>query len=341
MPTKKEQSVTDPSSRRRSPAFLLIGACALVLSLFILPSTAHAKEGDVNDKLDKAIDEYLEAKQDLEKSKDRKKEIRKEIAEGKKDVKRLKEEVNDFAAAAYRSGGLPPAVEILSSGDPESAVDSIALTSYLGEQSGRKLNELVNAKDDLTAEEEALDDEIAKGKKAEKKMKELRDKAARDVASNGGDAVTGPSPSSAGPAEPAPRNPDGSLPVEGCTQDDPTTSGCLTPRTLHSLEQAVIVGYSKKTSCYRPYEDGGDHDEGRACDFTVGSNGAHASGNAKLYGDHVADWFVQNAEALGVRVVIWYNMIWNPLRGGWHAYSGGNTGNPNNDHTNHVHVSIL
>lgn len=333
--------MTDPYARRRSLALLLLGVSALVLSIFVLPGAASAKEGNVNDKLDKAIDEYLDAKNELAKHKGRKKEIKEEIAEGKKDVKRLKEEVNEFAAAAYRSGGLPPAMEILSSGDPDQAVDTIGMTSYLGEQSGRKLNELVDAKEDLAAEEESLEDEIEKAEKAQKKMKDLRDKAARDVASGGGDAVTGPSPSSAGPAEPAPRNSDGSLPSEGCTQDDPTTGGCVSPRTQHALEQAVIVGYNKKTSCYRPYEDGGDHNEGKACDFTVGSNGGAAGGDAKLYGDHVADWFVQNAEELGVRVVIWYNMIWNPLRGGWHAYSGGNTGDPNSDHTNHVHVSIL
>ena len=173
-------------------------------------------------------------------------------------------------------------------------------------------------------------------------MKNARDKAARNVASEGGgDAVTGPAPSSAPAAEPAPRNADGSLPDEGCTEDDPTTGGCITPRMKHALEQAVIVGYNKKTSCYRSLQDGGNHPEGKACDFTVGSNGAAASGEAKVYGDHTADWFVQNADALGVRIVIWYNMIWNPARGGWHAYDGGNTGDPNSDHTNHVHVSIL
>ncbi|ADD40843.1 hypothetical protein Snas_1133 [Stackebrandtia nassauensis DSM 44728] len=319
----------------------MVGLCALVLSVFVAPAEAVAKEGNVNKKLDKAIDEYQEAKQDLAKSKGRKKTIKKDIADTKKDVKRLKVEVNEFAAAAYKSGGLPPAVEILSAGDPDTAVDTIAMTSYLGEQSGRKLSQLVNAKEDLAAEEESLDDEIDKGEKAEKKMKDLRDKAARDVAAGGGDAVTGPAASSAPPAEAAPRNSDGSWPDEGCTQDDPTTGGCISPRMEHALEQAVIVGYNKKTSCYRPYEDGGDHNEGKACDFTVGSNGAAASGDAKTYGDHTADWFVQNADALGVRVVIWYNMIWNPLRGGWHAYDGGGTGDPNSDHTNHVHVSIL
>ncbi|MGH8876206.1 MAG: coiled-coil domain-containing protein, partial [Stackebrandtia sp.] len=312
--------MSDGSSRRGMLPLLAVVLCALVITFSASPVAAD--DGDVNDELEEAIDDYADAKEELAKTKGRKTEIKEEIRDGKKDVKRLRSEVNEFAQAAYMSGGLPPAVEILSAGDPDTAVDTIGLTSYLGEQSGKKLEELLKAKEGLAAEQESLEDEIDKAEKAEKKMRNARDKAARGVAAEGGgDAVTGPAASSAPEAEPAPRNADGSLPTESCTEDDPTTGGCITPRMKHALEQAVIVGYNKKTSCYRSLQDGGNHPEGKACDFTVGSSGNAASGDAKVYGDHVADWFVQNADALGVRIVIWYNMIWNPSRGGWHAFS--------------------
>jgi chaperonin cofactor prefoldin len=307
--------------------------CALILIPFATPAYAKG-EGSVSKKLDKAIEEYVKAQDTLEHSQKRKKEIKDEISRSEKSV-------NEFSAAAYMHGGLPETTEILAAGSPDEAVGQISMLGFLGEQSGKHLKDLKSAKEKLKAEQDSLDDEISKARKAQAKMKKLRDQAATNLASAGGVPVAGPSPSSAPAAEPAPRNADGSLPEEGCSEDDPTTSGCITPRMLHTLQQAVIVGYQKETSCYRGYNDGGDHPKGKACDFTVGAHGSAATGSAKVYGDHVADWMVKNAHALGLRIVIWYNMIWNPLRGGWHDYDGGHTGDPNLDHTNHVHVSVL
>src|SRR4030095_6693284 len=69
-------------------------------------------------------------------------------------------------------------------------------------------------------------------------------------------------------ANPAPRNSNGSWPPQGCTINDPTTSGCITGRTLHALNEAKRVGFTNYVSCYRPgnkYE----HPKGRACDFAA------------------------------------------------------------------------
>lgn len=42
-------------------------------------------------------------------------------------------------------------------------------------------------------------------------------------------------------AQPAPRRADGSWPPETCSLHDPTTSGCLTPRAEHALEQVKLA----------------------------------------------------------------------------------------------------
>jgi hypothetical protein len=47
---------------------------------------------------------------------------------------------------------------------------------------------------------------------------------------------------------------------------------------------------------------------------------------------------VENAQALGVQYVIWYRQIWFPASG-WRTYNLA-YGDPNTDHTNHVHLSI-
>ena len=170
------------------------------------------------------------------------------------------------------------------------------------------------------------------------KQKQDADKALALVGktATGGGYVVATSPV----ARPAPRNSNGSWPSQGCTQNDPTTSGCLTPRMLHALQEAKRAGFNRFVSCYRP---GGpyEHPKGRACDFSCrnGSFGGIATGNDRIYGNNLMAFFVRNASRLGVLYVIWYKMIWSPAAG-WRTYSGAN-GDPSSNHTNHVHVSII
>jgi hypothetical protein len=142
-----------------------------------------------------------------------------------------------------------------------------------------------------------------------------------------------------GSAEPAPRNPDGSWPEETCSiRPDPTTgTGCITPRTLHLVQQATAAGFPKP-GCYR-VDDHGEHPKGRACDFMM-TSGGEASGGEKARGDAMAAWAVANADRLAIMYVIWFRMIWTPEQS-WHAYDNPYGGDdPSGWHTNHVHISV-
>jgi hypothetical protein len=141
-----------------------------------------------------------------------------------------------------------------------------------------------------------------------------------------------------GSAEAAPRKPDGSWPEETCSiVPDPTTgTGCLTPRTLHLVQQATAAGWPEP-GCYR-VDDHGEHPRGRACDWMM-TSGGEATGAQKARGDAMAAWAVANADRLGITYVIWFRMIWTDSEG-WLPYNnpwGGN--DPSGWHTNHVHLS--
>ncbi|MCM4083900.1 hypothetical protein [Paractinoplanes hotanensis] len=143
----------------------------------------------------------------------------------------------------------------------------------------------------------------------------------------------------AGMADAVTRHPDGSWPEESCTiRPDPTTgSGCLTPRTLHLVQQATAAGFPKP-GCYR-VDDHGEHPQGRACDWMM-TAGGEASGAQKARGDAMAAWAVANADRLGIRYVIWFRRIWTRSEG-WHAYNNPFGGDdPSGWHTNHVHISV-
>lgn len=330
--------MTRLSTWRRALAPLTAALAALVV-LTATPGAAWADpdENDVDGDLQSAIEDYLDAKKTLEGTDERQDEIKAEIADGKKQVKRLKSEATDFAVAAYTSGGdLSTATVVLTTGSPGSAIKTLSMISYLGDQTGAKIDELVDARDDLEAERESLEDERKKAEKALGKLEKARDAAARAVAAEGGNSTAGPSASDAPDAEPFPGG------SGGCTEDDPTPAdGCITSRTLHALEQIEIAGFQRYASCYRG-GGSGEHPQGRACDLSsdVGGFKGHASGSAKTYGDNLAAWLTQNADALGVMYVIWYREFWDASSGSWSSCTSCGS-DPSSAHTNHVHVSLV
>ena len=122
---------------------------------------------------------------------------------------------------------------------------------------------------------------------------------------------------------------------ESCSENDPTTSGCVTPRTLHTYKEVKRAGFNRFVGCYRP---GGpwEHPKGQACDWSLQKSGFSPwhNNDTRMYGNNVAAFLIRNADRLGIYYVIWNRQIWFPATG-WKSYSG-----PSN-HTDHVHMSLL
>jgi hypothetical protein len=291
--------------------------------------------------LEDAAKGHIEAKNKLEKSKKRQKQLEKELKAANKELGRLTEEVALLANQSYRIGRLTPVGMLLNSASPETFLERASGLEVIAQRDARKLQQLAEAMDEVTRAKAAIDKEVTEQQKQVAVMARKRQDAERALAAVGGAATGGYVSATSPAAQPAPRNPDGSWPPESCTVDDPTTSGCITPRTLHALNESKAAGFTRYTSCYRSYNDGGEHPKGRACDFSAATGGfqnVHASGDDRTYGNNLAAFLVRNADRLGVLYVIWYRQIWSPATG-WRAYYGG--GGPAAEHTNHVHLSVI
>jgi hypothetical protein len=315
-------------------------ALAGVVFLVTPSSQSSAQDGDgASDALSDAISAYLDAQDELAALKQQQADLEQELADSEVEAANLRLELEEYAYVASTTSDFQSTAALLASGDPQDAIAAMEMLQFLGESRADRLNDLLTRLQEIEATEQTLADNIDEQADVTEDLETARDQAARELAANGGDDAVGPDASDAPAAEPAPRNSDGTLPGEGCSEDDPTTDGCLTPRTLHALEQSQIVGFTRYVKCYRPASFG-EHGKGRACDYSVEPDGfmGDAEGEDYEYGQNLAAWLVENADALGVQYVIWYRQIWMPSSG-WKSYSGA-YGDPNSDHTNHVHLSI-
>ncbi|MGR6322282.1 coiled-coil domain-containing protein [Micromonospora soli] len=335
--------------RARRPLLALLTATALLLGAGLAPAAPAAAapspsapdEGgskQLRAALEAAAKGHIEAKARLDNSKRRQVALTAQLKQLEVRLVELTAQVGEVAAQSYRVGRLTPVSMLLASSDPNAFLKRAAELDVMAQRDSKRLHDLSEAKAEAARAKLALDGEVREQQKQLAilaKKKRDAEVALAKVSSGSGSGFGGGSAS----ARPAPRNPDGSWPSESCSVNDPTTSGCITPRTLHMLEQAKAAGYKRYVSCYRSGGDG-EHPKGRACDFAAASGGfenVSATGGDKAYGDSLASWAKNNANRLGIMYVIWYRQIWMPNTG-WRAYSGG--GSPAADHTNHVHISM-
>jgi hypothetical protein len=305
------------------------------------PGTPGPEGGtaSLRDQLEAASRGFNDAAARVDASKARHAQLTEQKRVAEAELARLSDEVGAIAAAAYKGSQVGGVAALLDSDSPTGMFERALSLDMQARVSDGQLRRARQAREAVARQQAALDAEMKTQQEQLAEMDKRRN-AAEQALGIVGATTGGFGGTSGGRADAVARRADGTLARESCNQNDPTTSGCITPRTLHSLQQARAAGFTRFTSCYRSAEDGGEHPRGRACDFSVQQSGfgGVAGGGDRDYGNRLANWLVYNARALGVLYVIWFKKIWMPSTG-WRSYSGGG-GDPSSDHTNHVHLSV-
>jgi hypothetical protein len=330
--------------RRLQPVLALLAAVAVLVAG---APAAHAKPDDeggtktLRAALESAAKGHIEAKNKLDASKKRQVTLGVTLKQAKQQATQLESRVGEIANRSYRQGRFNTMTLLLNSTSPDTFMERALRLDQMAQVDGKALTGYHDAVATAERATAALELEIKEQANQVKVMAKKKEQAERALASVGGGAVAGGFVSANSPlAKAAPRNSDGSWPKESCTVNDPTTSGCITPRLLNSYNQSRAANFKRYTSCFSE-RSSGEHPKGRACDFAAAKGGfenVNASGGDRTYGNNLAAYFVKNASRLGVLYVIWYRQIWMPSTG-WRAYSG--SGGPSATHTNHVHLSVI
>ena len=333
------------TSLRRLIAALAMLATAGVFLLTAPSSPAFADpEGGsktLSDALESAAKGQADALQKLAASKKRQTDLQGTVKQAQAGAEALQGQVGAIANRSYRLGRTSTVTMLLESSSPDVFLERVQRLDMMAQLDSATLTQY---RADLSRAQQAkaaIDQEITEQQKQVAALTKKKKEAEIALASVGGGGAAGGFLDANSPlAKAAPRNADGSWPKESCVINDPTTSGCITPRMLNAYQQARVAGFTHYTACFRQ-QSTGEHPKGRACDFSANATtfkNAAATGSDKAYGDRLAAYFVKNADRLGVMYVIWFRQIWLP-GSGWKHYSA--TGDPAAVHTNHVHLSVL
>ncbi|MCW3814486.1 hypothetical protein ONA91_08450 [Micromonospora sp. DR5-3] len=339
--------MTAPLRRWLTPVAAVLAAFAIVAGptpALAAPNTptpsGHEEDNDpplITEVIDAANRGYLQAKAKLDKSKQRQLQLGLEIRAAQADLDALRPQVTEIAAQSYRTGRIGAMAMLLESNAPDSFVRRASALDELNLMNAQKLAAVNAAKNRAEQAKIALDAEVREQQKQTNAMKREKAEAEKALALVGGRGFTGGLVSATSPvARIGPgRTADGGWLPESRSVKDPTTSGYITPRTLHMYKEVKRAGFDRFVGCYRP---GGpwEHPKGRACDWSLQRSGFSPwhNNDMRRYGNDLAAFVIRNADRLGVYYVIWNRQIWFPATG-WKSYSG-----PSN-HTDHVHVSML
>ncbi|MGE5155873.1 MAG: coiled-coil domain-containing protein [Betaproteobacteria bacterium] len=332
-----------PSRRVRRGVLLTILVTIVALIGSALPANADpdgtGQTKALSDQLEAAAKNYYEVKAKLTASQARQVTIKKQLADAQLSLTRLQAVVGQIAAARFEGGTASMLNSLLlASESPSDLLQAGAVAEYLIWRDDSQLHQLTTVQQTAASAQQQLDAEIANEKQQYAALDAAKRKAEKALSAVGGLVSAGFSAPSRD-AQPAPRNADGSFPPERCSVQDPTTSGCITPRLFHALTEARLAGFTHYVACFRQATFG-EHPLGRACDFAAAPNGfgGIAVGADRTYGNNLAAYFIHNSDALGVLYVIWFRQIWMPGIG-WRSYDG--CCDPASTHQNHVHLSVL
>lgn len=341
--------VTAPLHRWLTPVVAVLAALAVVAGpaapALALPAAAPQPSGHeeddepqlITDVIEATNRDYAQAKSKLEKSKKRQAQLADEVRKAQEELDALAPQVGEMAAQSYRTGRVGAMAMLLESNTPDSFVKRAAALDELNMVNANKLAEVSAAKNRAEQAKLALDAEVREQQKQASVMAKKKFDAEKALALVGGKGFTGGLVNATSPvARIGPgRTADGDWRPESCSENDPTTSGCITPRTLHAYKETKRAGFNRFVGCYRP---GGpwEHPKGRACDWSLQNSGFSPwhNNDTRMYGNNLAAFLIRNADRLGIYYVIWNRQIWFPATG-WKSYSG-----PSN-HTDHVHMSLL
>ncbi|MFG1674039.1 coiled-coil domain-containing protein [Micromonospora sp. NPDC049282] len=341
--------MTAPLRRWSTPVVAVLAAFAVLVGP--TPATAaphaaapkpsgHGEDGEpplITEAIDSANRSYVQAKAKLAKSQERQKRLTAEKAAAEAELAALSPQVNQIAAQSYRTGRMGAMAMLLESRSPDSFVERASALDELNLYNAQRLAAVNAARTRAEQAKIAADAEVREQEKQTNAMARERTEAQKALKLVGGLGFTGGLVSATSPvARVGPgRTADGGWKSESCSENDPTTSGCVTPRTLHAYKEVKRAGFSRFVGCYRP---GGpwEHPKGKACDWSLQNSGFAPwhNNDTRRYGNEVAAFLIRNADRLGIYYVIWNRQIWFPATG-WSSYSG-----PSN-HTDHVHMSLL
>ncbi|AEV81459.1 hypothetical protein ACWT_0447 [Actinoplanes sp. SE50] len=342
----------------RPRRWLMLALAPLVATtIFVAPVTpAHAapsgsssttpSEGDDGDDLSDQIEatnrRYVNAKLAVEASQKKQKDLATQISAAEKRRDALIPEVNAIARQQYQIGQLTTVGFLLRADSSSDFLHKAIGLEEINKLNDDKLKDLNTTLATITNSKSALDAELKNEQQQLSIQQKQHDTAESQLDLLGGGTginktiTAGFVDATSKVAAPAPRNSSGGFSPESCTVDDPTTSGCITKRTLHLYQEVKKAGFNRFVGCHR---DGGpfEHPKGRACDWSLQKSGFSVAHNSDMmrYGNDLTAFLVRNADRLGIYYVIWYKQIWFPATNNWHAYHGPS------DHTDHVHVSLL
>jgi hypothetical protein len=119
------------------------------------------------------------------------------------------------------------------------------------------------------------------------------------------------------------------------------TESRITPTMQHFLDVVVpIFGQGYGIGCFRNQQDG-EHPQGRACDFIMQRPLNHMPTQQYLeHGWAFVNYVIAHAPELKLRYVIWQKQIWQQGIG-WRAYTRYDpNGSLQQNHYDHVHVTV-
>ncbi|ASU83323.1 glycoside hydrolase [Nocardiopsis gilva YIM 90087] len=177
-----------PTARRIATGLGVVVAGGLIAPTGVAYADPEPSKEDVeknldelNKEADKVVQDYNQANSDYKAAKKKADELKEQVGDEEDKYNELRDEVADFASAAYKSNDLDATTTILAAESPEELLEQSDDIDYLSKTQKAKLDEFGDSSERLFKLKDEADDALSKAKKAKKEAKEKKDEVEEKI----------------------------------------------------------------------------------------------------------------------------------------------------------------
>ncbi|GAA3734455.1 ElaB/YqjD/DUF883 family membrane-anchored ribosome-binding protein [Spinactinospora alkalitolerans] len=171
---------------RRTARRIATGLGVAAAGSLILPGFAHAdpeptqeeaeaRLGELQEEADIAVQDYNQAKEDYDAAKKKVEELENQVGDEEERYNELRDQVAEFASAAYQGTDLDSSMTVLSIDDPEDVYEQAADIGYLSENQRAELEEFAGSSERLIKLKQEAEDALEDAEEQKDEAEEQKD----------------------------------------------------------------------------------------------------------------------------------------------------------------------
>ncbi|QBI53797.1 C40 family peptidase [Streptomonospora litoralis] len=174
------------TARRLATGFGVVAAGGLIVPSGVAyaeptQEEVESKLGELQEQADGIVQDYNKAKEDYDAAKEKADDLKERVGDEQERYEKLRDDVAEFASAAYQGSDLSAPSTVINTGSPEDLLAQSADIGYLSEHQKEKLDDFSDSSERLFRLKDEADSALAEAKDKKDEIEQKKDEVEEKI----------------------------------------------------------------------------------------------------------------------------------------------------------------